>query len=163
MLKRLGNYPRQNGLAVALREVGRIERTLHTLDWLERPALRRQATVALNKGRVPQRARPCRLLPPARTPGATEPPKRSSTGPAALALVTAAIALWNTVYLTRALEAVRRRGEVIPDALLAHLAPLGWQHINLTGDYLWGAGTAFGPDGFRPLRGMSAEPLTAAA
>jgi len=30
---------------------------------------------------------------------------------------------------------VRRRGEVIPDALLAHLAPLGWQHINLTGDY----------------------------
>ena len=27
----------------------------------------------------------------------------------------------------------------MPDALLAHLAPLGWQHINLTGDYLWGA------------------------
>ncbi len=45
-----------------------------------------------------------------------------------LALVTAAIALWNTVYLGRALDALRRRGEAIPDALLAHLAPLGWQH-----------------------------------
>jgi TnpA family transposase len=33
-----------------------------------------------------------------------------------LALVTAAIALWNTVYLGRALEAVRRRGDMIPDA-----------------------------------------------
>ena len=39
MLKRLGAYPRQNGLALALREVGRIARTLHTLDWLQMPAL----------------------------------------------------------------------------------------------------------------------------
>jgi len=29
MLKRLGAYPRQNGLALALREFGRIERTLY--------------------------------------------------------------------------------------------------------------------------------------
>jgi TnpA family transposase len=45
----LGLYPRQNGLALALREIGRIERTL-MLDWLELPGLRRQATVELNKG-----------------------------------------------------------------------------------------------------------------
>jgi len=50
MLKRLGSYPRQNGLALALREVGRIEPTLFTLDWLDDPALRRQATAELNKG-----------------------------------------------------------------------------------------------------------------
>jgi len=69
-----------------------------------------------------------------------------------LALVTAAIALWNTVYLGRAVDALRQGGETVPDALLAHLAPLGWQHINITGDYLWGAGSSLGPDGFRPLR-----------
>ena len=40
MLKRLGAYPRQNGLALALREIGRIERTLFILDWLELPGLR---------------------------------------------------------------------------------------------------------------------------
>ena len=28
LLKRLGAYPRQNGLAVALREIGRVERNL---------------------------------------------------------------------------------------------------------------------------------------
>ena len=50
VLRRLGAYPRQNGLALALREIGRIERTLFTLDWLERPDLRRQATAELNKG-----------------------------------------------------------------------------------------------------------------
>jgi TnpA family transposase len=32
MLRKLGSYPRQNGLAVALRELGRIERTL--LRWI---------------------------------------------------------------------------------------------------------------------------------
>ncbi|UZO94920.1 Transposase (plasmid) [Roseomonas mucosa] len=40
LLKRLGAYPWQNGLALAPREVGRIERTLHALDRLERPQLR---------------------------------------------------------------------------------------------------------------------------
>lgn len=28
-------------------------------------------------------------------------------------------------------------GTIIPDALLAHVAPLPWSHIALTGDYLW--------------------------
>ena len=39
---RLGAYPRQNGLALAVREIGRIERTLFMLDWFELPALRRR-------------------------------------------------------------------------------------------------------------------------
>jgi hypothetical protein len=51
-----------------------------------------------------------------------------------------------------ALDAVRRRGETVPDALLTHLAPLGWQHINLTGDYLWEADSLPAADGFRQLR-----------
>jgi hypothetical protein len=69
-----------------------------------------------------------------------------------LALVTAAIALWNTVYLDRALNDLRCGGEMIPEALLAHLAPIGWQHINLTGDYLWDADIGLAPDGFQALR-----------
>ena len=81
-----------------------------------------------------------------------------------LALVTAAIALWNTVYLGRALEDLRFGGEIIPEALLAHLAPVGWQHINLTGDYLWDADVGLTPDGFRALRttATSLRPAVAA-
>lgn len=44
MLRKLGSYPRQNGLAVALRELGRIERTLFILDWLQSVELRRHPT-----------------------------------------------------------------------------------------------------------------------
>ena len=36
ILRKLGSYPRQNSLALALREVGRIERTLFMLEWLTR-------------------------------------------------------------------------------------------------------------------------------
>jgi TnpA family transposase len=50
MLERLGSYPRANGLALALREIGRVERTLFTLDWIEHPDERRRATRELNKG-----------------------------------------------------------------------------------------------------------------
>lgn len=51
MLRKLGSYPRQNGLAVALRELGRIERTLFILDWLQSIELRRRVHAGLNKGR----------------------------------------------------------------------------------------------------------------
>jgi TnpA family transposase len=50
ILRKLGSYPRQNGLAVALRELGRIERTLFILDWLQSVELRRRVHAGLNKG-----------------------------------------------------------------------------------------------------------------
>ena len=54
-----------------------------------------------------------------------------------LNLVVMAISVWNTVYLGRAVNAIRSEEQDIPDELLAHLSPLGWEHIGLTGDYLW--------------------------
>ncbi|MCY6665552.1 Tn3 family transposase, partial [Escherichia coli] len=39
MLRKLGSYPRQNGLAVALRELGRIERTLFTYRKLKNQSI----------------------------------------------------------------------------------------------------------------------------
>ncbi len=146
-----------------MREIGRIERTLFTLDWLEQPHLRRQATAELNKGKSRNalaRAVCFHRLGRLRDRTAQAQHHRAS----GLALVTAAIALWNTVYLGRALDALRNRGEDIPDALLAHLAPLGWQHINLTGDYLWNATSNRRSDGFRPLRTTTtSQPANVAA
>jgi hypothetical protein len=44
-----------------------------------------------------------------------------------------------------------------------HLAPVGRQHINLTGDYLWDANSGLGPDGFRSLRTTATNPSPALA
>ena len=50
ILRKLGSYPRQNNLAAALREIGSVERTLFTPEWLQSPELRRRVQVGLNKG-----------------------------------------------------------------------------------------------------------------
>ena len=41
---------------------------------------------------------------------------------------------WNTIYMDRAVRHLRSTGVDAPDYLLAHVAPLGWSHISLTGD-----------------------------
>lgn len=63
----------------------------------------------------------------------------------------AAITLWNTVYLERAAELLGK-SQAIDPALLQHVSPLGWEHINLTGDYSWYANKRVAMGGFRPLR-----------
>ena len=60
--------------------------------------------------------------------------QRSASG---LNLVTAAIVLWNTTYIERAIHSLKARDQKVKDELLQHLSPLGWEHINLIGDYVW--------------------------
>ena len=102
----LGSYPRQNGLAVALRELGRIERTLFILDWLQSVELRRRVHAGLNKGEARNalaRAVFFNRLGEIRDRSFEQQRYRAS----GLNLVTAAIVLWNTVYLERAANALR--------------------------------------------------------
>jgi len=49
MLRKLAAYRRQNQLGLALQELGRIERILFMLDWLESPELRRRCHAGLSK------------------------------------------------------------------------------------------------------------------
>jgi hypothetical protein len=154
MLRKLGSYPRQNGLAVALRELGRIERTLFILDWLQSVELRRRVHAGLNKGEARNalaRAVFFNRLGEIRDRSFEQQRYRAS----GLNLVTAAIVLWNTVYLERAANALRGHGHGVDEGLLQYLSPLGWEHINLTGDYLWRSSSKVGVGKFRPLRPLS--------
>ncbi len=151
MLRKLGSYPRQNGLAVALRELGRIERTLFILDWLQNVELRRRVHAGLNKGEARNalaRAVFFNRLGEIRDRSFEQQRYRAS----GLNLVTAAIVLWNTVYLERAMLALHNTGNAIDDNLLQYLSPLGWEHINLTGDYIWQQNKLVKKGKFRPLR-----------
>jgi hypothetical protein len=64
-----------------------------------------------------------------------------------LHLVIAAIALWNT-YMQRAVEHLQDREVAASDELLAHLSPMGWAHIGLTGTISGSTPTA---GGLKPL------------
>lgn len=151
MLRKLGSYPRQNGLAIALRELGRIERTLFILDWLQSVELRRRVNAGLNKGEARNalaRAVFFNRLGEIRDRSFEQQRYRASE----LNLVTGAIVLWNTIYLERATNVVRNHNPDIADDLLRILSPLGWEHINLTGDYLWHSNVKIGAGTFRPLQ-----------
>jgi TnpA family transposase len=135
LVRKLASYPRQNRLALAMREFGRIERTLFLLNWMQDPTLRARVQAGLNKGEAKNalsRAVFFNRLGELRDRSFEGQSSRAS----GLNLLAAAIVLWNTRYLERAVEQVRR--EIgIPDEYLQYLSPLGWEHINLTGDYIW--------------------------
>jgi len=59
--------------------------------------------------------------------------------------------LWSTRYLGRALDHLLQAGGRFDEQLLRHLSPLGWEHINLTGDYVWSSDVIRGADGMQPL------------
>ena len=67
-----------------------------------------------------------------------------------LNLAVAAMILWNTIYIGRAVTELRSHREIISDDLLAHVAPLDWEHITFNGDYI--SPTEPLQHGFRPLR-----------
>lgn len=50
---------------------------------------------------------------------------------------------WNTVYIER-----------VNEDWYQYLSPLGWGHINLTGDYIWQENKDIKQGSFRPLRTM---------
>jgi hypothetical protein len=64
----------------------------------------------------------------------------------------AAIVLWNMVYLEWAVAAIRQTGQTVSGEALAHLSPLKWEHINLTGDYHWCKDAGLRNRKSRPLR-----------
>jgi len=151
MLRKLGSYPRQNGLALALRELGRIERTIFTMDWVQDLELRRRVQIGLNKGEAKNalsRAVFFNRLGEIRDRSIENQQYRAS----GLNIVVSAIILWNTVYLGRAISALKESGYEVDDNLLQYLSPLGWEHINLIGDYSWQQNKLVKQGKFRPLQ-----------
>jgi TnpA family transposase len=122
ILRKLASYPRQNELALALREVGRIERTLFK--------------IGLNKGEAHHALK--RAISFHRR---GEIRDRSGEGQhyriAGMNLLAAIIIFWNTMKLGEVVNTRAASGTHIAPDLLAHVSPLGWEHINLTGEYRW--------------------------
>lgn len=152
---------RQSGLAAALAEIGRIERSIFMLEWMLQPDLRHRVQMSLNKGEARNnltRAVFFNRLGQIRDRSYENHQHRA----AGANLIVAAIILWNTVYLGRAVETLRMSGHDVSDDTLRHVWPLAWDHINLTGDYRWSANNPHSLENLRPLR-LDRLPLAIAA
>lgn len=136
ILRKLASYPRQNELALAMREVGRVERTLFMINWVLDADMQRGTQIGLNKGEAHhalKRALSFNRLGEIRD--------RNGEGQhyriAGLNLLAAIVIYWNTMKLGEAVAKRRRTRLPVPPELLAHTSPLGWAHIILTGEYRW--------------------------
>jgi TnpA family transposase len=136
MLRKLAAYERQNQLDVALQKIGKIERSLFMLDWLENPALRQRCQAGLNKSeqRHALTQAICTFRQGRIIDRSHEAQQYRASG---LNLVIAAIVYWNSTYMTDALAHLRSTGKVVDDAMMAHTSPVGWEHIAFSGDFLW--------------------------
>ena len=136
ILRKLGAYRQQNRLYLALGEIGRIERTLFMLDWIENAALRMECHAGLNKGEARHSlARAVFAHSQGRIHDRSDAAQQKRA--MALNLVIAAITFWNTIYMDKAASHLAQASPLYDAKLLPHTSPLGWEHVILSGDFDW--------------------------
>jgi TnpA family transposase len=151
LMRKLAAYPQHSSLAGALREMGKLERSLFILNYMPDAVMQRRSLTALNKGEAIQGlARTIHIGQSGelREPALDAQVKRTS----GLMLLTAVVSAWNTVYLDQVVKTLRANGETISDDYLQHISPLGWRHINFLGHYHFDLNQVYPLSNLRPLK-----------
>lgn len=149
VLSKLSQKNQKNPLALALQEIGRIEKTIFLLKYLSDETLRRRVLVGLNKGEAMNAL--------ARTLFFGQDRKLrikdimgQNLAAMTLNIIINAVCIWNTVYLGLAYEDLSKSQEV-DKTLLSHVSPLNWSHIIYQGEYRFDPNTALEENQFRDL------------
>lgn len=145
---------RPSGLTQAIIEVGRINKTLYLLNYIDDEDYRRRILTQLNRGE--SRHAVARAICHGQK---GEIRKRYTDGQedqlGALGLVTNAVVLWNTIYMQAALDHLRAQGETLNDEDIARLSPLCHGHINMLGHYSFTLAELVTKGHLRPLKEAS--------
>ena len=70
-------------------------------------------------------------------------------------LLPVAVGAWNSVYLPGAIEVYCCRGNELAPEIRQHIGPLGHEHLNLVGHYIFEDGQQYSLHQLRPLRSVS--------
>jgi len=142
---------RNSTLARALREYGRIGKTLHLLDLADDELYRRSLLIPVNKGE--RRHGLARTVFHGRGGELRQAYREGQEDQlGALGLVLNAIVLWNTRYMGLALDELRATGMVIRPEDVERLSPLVHHHIHLDGRYSFSLPEPLARGELRPLR-----------
>ena len=161
LLTKLQAFPRQNALARALQEHGRLVKTLFILRYLQRPEMRRRVGGQLNKG---ENLNGLRETVNFAHGGAIRHRQLVDQVAQALCLtlVVNCIAAFNAGLLPSAVEALRAAGFEADDDV-AHVGPTVTEHISVHGRYYYDLDRP--PKGLRPApaRGLELQPRPSTA
>ena len=158
LIGKLQSYPRQNAVARALQEYGRLSKTIFVLHILENEEYRRALSRQLNKGEELHDLRLFLFLARQAIIRRAQPEDQANQA-GCLNLLTNAVIVWNTVYMQAVLHQLEQEGMAIEEADLARIWPVRYRHINPYGRYDFSLPEEYSLDRLRPLRGPSAEPV----
>ena len=145
----IGDRPTK--LAQAVAEVGRIDKTIHCLTYIDDETKRRRTLTQLNRGE--DRHKLARAVFHGKRGELRQRYREGQEDQlGALGLVVNAIILWNTLYINAALEQLASEGYLISPGDVARLSPLVFDHINLLGRYAFAVPEAVSRGELRPLR-----------
>jgi TnpA family transposase len=151
LIGKLHAMPRQNSLVKLLHEYGRLVKTNFILRYLGSEEYRRRINLQLNKGEALHALR--RFLFVAQQGEIRKrQPEEQLNQAACLNLVTNAVIVWNTVYMSAVLEQLKREGRQIDIADTKHLSPVRYEHINVFGKYKFPVAEELSRRKLRPLR-----------
>ena len=147
---------RSTRLAQAIAEFGRIDKTLHTLTYIDDEAKRRGTLTQLNRGEG--RHSVARAVFHGKRGELRQHYREGQEDQlGALGLVLNMIVLWNTSYMEAALNQLRADGFEVRDEDMARLSPLLHEHINMLGRYSFSVPDAVAKGELRPLRNPASD------
>ena len=150
IMRTLQTGDRPTRLAQALAEFGRIEKTLHTLTYIDDESKRRATLTQLNRGEG--RHSLARAVFHGKRGELRQRYREGQEDQlGALGLVVNIIVLWNTLYMTAAVERLKQHGYPVQDEDLARLSPLIYEHINMLGRYSFAVPEEVARGELRPL------------
>jgi TnpA family transposase len=145
---------RPTRLAQAVAELGRIDKTIHALTFIDDESKRRRILQQLNKGE--DRHKLARAVFHGKRGELRQRYREGQEDQlGALGLVVNIIVLWNTIYINAALQQLEQEGFEIHSEDVARLSPLIFEHINLLGRYAFSLPEAVSRGELRPLRNAS--------
>lgn len=156
IMRQLAAYPKQNQLAQAFNEVGKLERTIFVLKYLQDTTLQQRVRRGLNKGEAIHALEEALTLGQAGEMVEREVNDQRNRASCLMFLVSA-ISAWNTVYLDHVVSTLAEEGVTVPEQYLPHIAPLGWRYINFLGKYDFDLSPPYALDKLRPLRKSAIE------
>jgi TnpA family transposase len=154
IMKTLRIDDRPTKLAQAVAELGRIDKTIHALTYIDDEAKRRRTLIQLYRGE--ERHKLARAVFHGKRGELRQRYREGQEDQlGALGLVVNVIVLWNTLYMNAALEQLQSEGFPIKAEDVARLSPLVFEHINLLGRYAFSVPDAVQRGELRPLRSPS--------
>lgn len=151
IMKTLRIDDRPTKLAQAVAELGRIDKTIHALTYIDDENKRRRTLTQLNRGE--DRHKLARAVFHGKRGELRQRYREGQEDQlGALGLVVNIIILWNTLYINAALEQLASDGYPIQPEDVARLSPLVFEHINLLGRYAFSVPDSVVRGQLRPLR-----------